>query len=117
MIKVSVDAAAAFDMLSILQIKYNNNPKKSTKQNILRLTNELKEQLGLDKVENILFSKQYADLKRANEVLFNIVNKLERGEHMPAIYVNNLNKERYIAKNQLQDIFFSNKLTEEKLYT
>jgi hypothetical protein len=112
MIKISVDEAYAFDYMSILYIKLEKNDSVKNIINIIK--NELINQLGVDKFNDIMASEEYKNLKNSNKTTFDAVNKAKTDEVL-ASFVDSCNYERMICKKKLQDKFFNNKLSELKI--
>lgn len=119
MIKISVDEAAAFDMLSILAVKdslFPNLEKIST--NLAIMSQEIINELQGDIIFNeIISSKEYGFLYLTNLELFKLIDRIKiRGEMLgDAIAIDSLNYNRYKAKRDLQVKFFSKSLTETKI--
>ena len=112
MIKISVDEAYAFDYMSILYIKLEKYDSVKNIINIIK--NELINQLGVDKFNDIMASEEYKNLKNSNKTTFDAVNKAKTDEVL-ASFVDSCNYERMICKKKLQDKFFNNKLSELKI--
>lgn len=113
MIKVRVDEAAAFDMLSILQIKANKSEKSSDQ--FQEALNDLILEIGLNKVNQVLNSELYKDLVNANMIVFKYIDILNSNKDLSAIIVHLANTERYNIKRSIQEKFFNTNLAEEKL--
>jgi hypothetical protein len=112
MIKLTVDEAYAFDYYSILSLKYKNG---FLSEEILQTAkNDLEDSLGIDLVENILNSPEYASLLDANQLTFNAVDKAKE-DLVKASYVDKCNYERMLAKKALQNKFFNSNLSEVKI--
>lgn len=113
LIKVEVDEAAAFDMLSILEIK-----SKKTENSNLQFINALNSivlQLGLHKTNTVLESDLYKELLKANKLVFNYVDLLNDGYYIPGLIVHLANMRRYSIKTKIQKMYFSSGLSEEKI--
>lgn len=112
MISLIVDEAYAFDYLSILAIK-----KDFSEQN-LRLWFEceqnLKRQFSESDWLRIIESKEYKAIVDANKKTFDAVDKAKTND-VTAQYVDYCNYERYLAKKQLQETFFSKSISEFKI--
>lgn len=114
MINVKVDEAAAFDMLSILEIK-SKKSNLSSEQYVTALNNLVYE-IGSNKFNKVKESDLYIQLLNANRKVFEYVDILNEGTYfLSASTVHSANMERYRIKNKLQKEFFSSDLTEEKL--
>ena len=116
MIKVSLDEAYVFDMLAILDVKkaiFTEEKLHSVISLYSEMTKEIIEQVGEEKFREIISSNEYNDLIKANELVFNLVDrtKLEGGL---AKEVDDANYNRYLKKQALQSQFFVNKMKEVK---
>lgn len=112
MIKITVDEAYAFDYYSILELKYSNGhiPEsylEKTKQ-------DLYTGIGTELTHKILHSTQYKNLKHANWLTFEAVDKAKIDE-VTASYVDKCNYQRMLAKKDLQNTFFNTQLLETKI--
>lgn len=116
MIKISLDDAAAFDILSILKVKKEKLAANKTDlvEQIEFLKNEIVSQIGLDKVNDILLSESFKKLCDANLHIFEEIEKIRLGTSILAKTADDLNIKRYNAKKALQNAFFQNELTELK---
>jgi hypothetical protein len=115
MIKIQVDEAYAFDMLSILEVKYE---KKSTQQNLdnlHELSQSIENQVGAGKFFDILNSDEYESLYHTNVVLFDLIDDIKRGEDISAKEVDDLNYLRWEYKNGIQKKFFGKETGEVKI--
>jgi hypothetical protein len=124
MIKVTIDEASAFDMLSILEIKLigewrmEQAKKKKLNENYELLKGEIIEQIGEDKYNEILDSEEYRFLLASNNVVFQMIDKVKESkarEAQTAKVVQSMNDDRFRLKSKLQTQFFNNKLIEQKL--
>lgn len=112
MIKISVDEAYAFDYYSILDLKYNSG---YIPLSVLEVTkNDLIDSLGVEKVEAILKSEEYADLYAANRLTFEAVDKAKE-DKVAASYVDKCNYKRTLSKRALQQKHFNNEISEVKI--
>jgi hypothetical protein len=120
MVKISVDEAYAFDILSIFEVKTLKCSEK--KQSISKhayelLKNELVDEIGRSKVEKILESEEYMKLINANEIVFNLIDEIRvEKNNSVANKIDDSNMERFSCKKKLQDKFFNGKLLEIKTY-
>lgn len=112
MLKISVDYGYAFDMLAILEVKNLFLNKKN--DNYLKLQNEIEFQIGQEKMQTILKSKQYQYLLAANKKVFDLVDKAQKDNGL-AKQVDSANYERYTSKVNLQKTFFDTEVTEVKI--
>jgi hypothetical protein len=124
MIKVTIDEASAFDMLSILEIKLigewrmEHAKKKRLNENYELLKSEIIEQIGEDKYNEILDSEEYRFLLASNNVVFQMIDKVKESkarEAQTAKVVQSMNDDRFRCKGNLQNTFFNNKLIEQKI--
>jgi hypothetical protein len=116
MIKVSLDEAYVFDLLSIYAVKIDNSSgdkKKQSEKNYNILSNEIIESIGIDKFTDIILSDEYKNLVDANQEVFKLVDKAK--ENKLAKATADANYERYLKKIELQQKFFENKITEVKI--
>jgi hypothetical protein len=114
-IKLSVDAAFAFDYLSILEIKCIKNSSKQNTDNFYNCQKDIIESLG-DRTLffSIIASNEYLDLYNSNEKVFNLVD-LAKDNKCLASEVDKANYERYKSKIALQKKFFNTSLSEAKI--
>ncbi len=116
MIKVSLDEAYVFDLLSIYAVKIDNSDsekKRQSEKNYNLLSNEIIESIGIDKFTDIILSDEYKDLVDANQIVFELVDRAK--ENKLAKATADANYERYIKKVELQQKFFQTKITEIKI--
>lgn len=112
MINLSVDEAYAFDYLSILHVKSYHS------EGAVRAWEKCHEFLGAQ-IDNqlwnsIIESEEYENLKKANQTVFNAVEKARYG-NISAKEVDESNTERYRSKVKFQEKFFpKNKISETK---
>lgn len=117
MLKISLDEAYVFDLLSIYEVKIeksNTEDKKAnSKYSYDFLSKEITDQIGSELFNRIIKSEEYKDLKNVNKKVFELVDKSKESEL--AKETADANYERYVKKNILQSIFFQNPLTEIKI--
>lgn len=116
MIKISLDEAYVFDLLSIYAVKIDNSEGDKKKQNLKNyelLAKEIQNEIGVAKFSEIIFSEEFKSLKNANQIVFDLVDRA--GENELAKSTADANYERYLKKIELQQKFFTTKLTEVKL--
>ena len=116
MIKISLDEAYVFDILSIYQVKINNFAGEkllTTKQAMIDLTHEIIEQIGQLKFDDIISSDEYKNLVSANQCVFDLVDIVKQDDGL-AKKTDDANYERYLKKIELQKKFFENDLKEMK---
>ena len=113
MIKVSVDEAHAFDMLAISIVKKNKNSSEINISNFLNLENEIKKQVG--KIyDSILDSSIFLKLIKINTEIFDAVDLVKEDKVLGST-VDKLNYQRFLAKKEIQNIYFKNSLSEQKI--
>lgn len=109
---IPVDVAYAFDFYSILTLKQSKGVIGD--EDILDCREEIEKQVGEETFKKVLDSKEYLDLRYANEMTFAAVDKARKDE-VKASFVDDWNTKRYFAKKALQEKFFSlAPLTEKK---
>jgi hypothetical protein len=116
MIKVSLDEAYVFDLLSIYAVKIDNSEgdkKRQSEKNYNLLSNEIIESIGIDKFTDIILSDEYKNLVDANQIVFDLVDRAK--ENKLAKATADANYERYLKKVELQQKFFETKITEIKI--
>lgn len=116
MLKVSLDEAYVFDLLSIYQVKIDNSlgdKKIKLLESYNTLSSEIINQIGQKLYNNIIKSAEYNDLILSNQNVFNLVVKADESElsKMTA----SANFDRYNKKIILQNKFFENNITEVKI--
>lgn len=116
MIKISLDEAYVFDMMSVFDVKI----KKLTGEKLfttLEKYSEMKEevvnQIGFDKFNEIILSDEYKRMIDANCKVFELIDDSKNDTGLAKI-TDDANYERHLAKMSLQEKFFENKLTEVK---
>ena len=112
MILLQTDEAYAFDYLSILEIKKQKS--SSAIEHWLKCYVHLQKQFDSEKWSSIIYSEEYKNMIKANELTFNAVNKAKNNE-VTAQYVDHCNYQRYIAKQNFQKRFFNSNLSELKI--
>jgi hypothetical protein len=116
MLKISLDEAYVFDLLSIYQVKINNSTDENRiklLESYTNLSNEIINQIGGDLFKSIIDSVEYQDLVNSNQYVFDLVGRANETE-LSKITAD-ANFERYNKKIILQNKFFKNKLTEVKI--
>ena len=117
MIKISIDEAAAFDILSIFEVKNENRYIDNLNdKNYLKLQWEIENQIGSDKFNEILESEEYLALKFINRDIFHLIDYVKK--HPKKIFfesADKLNYSRYKYKTLLQEKFFNKELNEVKI--
>ena len=112
MLNLMVDEGYAYDFLSILHIK---TIKKICDQSLFeKYSHNLESQVGHNLHKSILESNEYSKCIQINENIFNMVD-LAKSDKVTSSIVYNLNYDRYLAKLELQKIWFPlNEITERK---
>ena len=98
MITLLVDEAYAFDYLSILEVK-----KQKSSTNIkawLNCWSHLQNQFDSEKWLSMIYSDEYKNMIKANELTFDAVDKAKNNE-VTAQYVDYCNYQRHTAKQNL----------------
>ena len=116
MIKISLDEAYVFDLLSIFQVKINNftgEKLEKTIQTMSDLVVEITEQIGKELYEEIINSVHYKELVDANQYVFDLVDQSKENDNLAKI-TDDANYARHTKKMALQKHFFKNDLTEFK---
>ena len=118
MIKISLDEAYVFDLLSILDLKTAKSIGKEDNQkhieNYNNLHDEISEQITDLKMHQIIKSQEYRDLVNINTKVFDLVDLGKEQEGL-ARTTAMANYDRFILKNKLQKKFFKNPLKEVKI--
>ena len=116
MIKIDLDEAYVFDMLSVFEVKIKNltGEKLSlTLQKYSDMVEEVVEQIGQAKYDLIISSEEFAKMIVANQRVFELIDQSKNDTGLAKI-TDDANYERHIAKIALQNKFFDNELTEVK---
>lgn len=118
-IAINVDIGYAFDMLAISSVKLakimNDDEKLDLAiRNNASLLADLCDQINTDKLAQVLGSKEYKALLEKNREVFEAVDKAKNDE-VKASYVDRLNYERWVLKNELQTKFFGIEPSEQKI--
>lgn len=114
MIKVSLDEAVVFDMLSILLIKTEKSKDMQNTRNYLNFFEDIKDSIGLNKLREVMDSEEFEDLRKANNSVFSGVD-LAKKDLISASKLDALNYERFLCKKKIQEKFFEHKLKEQKI--
>lgn len=117
MLKISLDEGFAFDILSIAQVKIIKSSvqdKEKLISNYQNLSKEIISQIGFDLYGEIVASKEYQDLRDANEKTFNLVDQVKNDNGLAKL-VDDSNYNRYQKKVALQNKFFNNEVKEVKI--
>ena len=116
MLKISLDEAYVFDMLSVFDVKI----KKLTGEKLLLtlekyadMAKEVIEQIGAEKYNEITLSDEFKKMIDANMKVFELIDESKNDNGLAKI-TDDANYERHIAKMALQKKFFESDLTEVK---
>ena len=112
-IRVTVDAAYAFDMYSIAEIKSTEINSNDSYLRLALLEKEITDQIGRENFLYVFNSKEYRDLSEANCIVWEMV-KASKDNEVTAKEVDEANYQRHVTKIALQKRFFASGLTEEK---
>ncbi len=114
MIQLSIDEAAAYDMLSILSVKSQTKPE--VRPDWDRMIVEIIRQVGQERHDQIMV-EAYPILWATNSAIFNQIDALKKSdEPIDAREIDALNYRRFEVKQQLQRQFFPDRpLTEQKV--
>ena len=116
MIKISLDESYVFDMLSVLDIKLDllfDEKLETVKSTHSKLSNEIIDQIGLEKYLDIIKSDEYAEMIKVNKNVFDLIDQSKFDTGL-AKTTDDANYERYVKKIVLQKRFFSSNLSEVK---
>lgn len=114
MIKVSLDEAAIFDILTILLIKTKKSPDLQHTKNYLNFVADIKDEIGLEKLYSVMSSVEFENLRAANLAVFNAVSLAAKDE-VKASELDILNYCRFTCKQALQQKHFDTSLSEQKI--
>jgi hypothetical protein len=116
MLKISLDEAYVFDLLSIYQVKIDKShghKRDALKKSEKIITDEIISQIGNDLYNEIILSKEYDELKQSNRNVFDLVDRANETELSKLTA--DANYDRYEKKMMLQSKFFQEKLNEVKI--
>jgi hypothetical protein len=116
MIKISVDEAYVFDMLSIFDVKIKKLSSEKlavTLEKFSDMVEEVIDQIGKEKFDQIYSSNEYKELVEANQRIFDLVDESQKIEGMAKV-TDDANFARHLKKMNLQKAHFANDLTEVK---
>jgi len=114
MIKVSIDESAAFDILSILLIKTKKSQDLQHTKNYLNFVADIKDEIGLEKLYEVMNSQEFANLREANDEVFSGVD-LAKEDKIKASTLDSLNYRRFLWKGKIQEKFFGGEISERKI--
>lgn len=116
MLKISLDEAYVFDMLSVFDVKMKNLDGEKLLKTIEKysdMVEEVVEQIGKEKFDQISQSLEYQKMVFANQKVFELIDESKNDTGLAKI-TDDANYERHIAKMALQKRFFNSELTEVK---
>jgi hypothetical protein len=116
MLKISLDEAYVFDMLSVFDVKIKNldgEKLAKTLEKYSDMIEEVVDQIGKDKYEAIVSSTEYKDMVDANQKVFDLIDESKNDTGLAKV-TDDANYDRHVKKMALQKKFFNNDLTEFK---
>ncbi len=116
MLKINLDEAYVFDMLSVFDVKIKNLDGEKLAKTIEKYSDmreEVIEQIGEDKYREITSSLEYQKMVYANQRVFELIDDSKNDTGLAKI-TDDANYERHVAKMALQKRFFDTELTEVK---
>jgi hypothetical protein len=116
MLKINLDEAYVFDMLSVFDVKIKNLDGEKLAKTIEKYSDmreEVIEQIGEDKYREITASLEYQKMVYANQRVFELIDESKNDTGLAKI-TDDANYERHVAKMALQKRFFDTELTEVK---
>ena len=116
MLKISLDEAYVFDMLSVFDVKIKNLDGEKLSKTLEKMSDMIEEvidQIGKDKYYEIANSYEYKKMVEANQRVFELIDESKNDTGLAKI-TDDANFDRHIAKIELQKKFFNNELTEVK---
>jgi hypothetical protein len=116
MIKLQLDEAFCFDLLSISEVKYNKTKNVTAFNNFLQIKSEISNQINENTLSTIIHSTEYKELLNCNEKIFDLVDEIKINYKLPAYIVDNLNYKRFELKKALQEKFFQKSLIKEEKF-
>ena len=116
MLKISVDEAYVFDMLFVFDVKLKNLTGEKLLKTIEKYSDmreEVIDQIGKDKYNQITSSIEYQKMVYANQRVFDLIDESKNDTGLAKI-TDDANYERHVAKMAFQKRFFETELTEVK---
>ena len=116
MLKISVDEAYVFDMLSVFDVKLKNLDGEKLLKTVEKYSDmreEVIDQIGKDRYDQIVSSSEYQKMVYANQRVFELIDESKNDTGLAKI-TDDANYERHVAKMALQKRFFDTELTEVK---
>lgn len=112
-INLYVDVGYAIDFLSILEVKFDKLKDQISLENLNSQKDFLSKQIDVNLFNKILNSKEYQDLYRTNEKIWDSINLIKL-KKITAKKIDDLNYKRWLIKNKLQKRFFKKDTSEQK---
>ena len=113
--KITLPEGYVFDILSIYQIKLFKFQDDTTHlNNFNNLINDIKSEIGRDKMLQVMQSQEYKDLVTANVATFELVDAVKT-EPCLGKEVDASNYKRFLAKKALQEKWFDSAYSEVKI--
>ena len=116
MLRISVDEAYVFDMLSVFDVKLKNLTGEKLLKTIEKyseMREEVIEQIGKDRYNQIVSSLEYQQMVYANQRVFDLIDESKNDTGLAKL-TDDANYDRHVAKMALQKRFFDTDLTEVK---
>ena len=118
MINIHIDEAVAYDMLSILSVKNKHISSKESSIAFEGMWMDIFIEVGAVIHQQVMGSDEYKKLASTNQRIFSRLNdiKLREPHAADALFIDDSNYRRYLAKRALQERFFPTvPLTERKI--
>ena len=115
MIDIAVDEAYAFDMLSILAVKYDKTENEGNLKKFNLFESEIEQKVGKGLFYDVVVSMEYSNLYHANLKLFELIDQIKTDDSIKAKKIDDLNYARWEAKRDLQKKFFNQEIKEVKI--
>lgn len=116
MIKITLDEAYIFDMLSIIDIKrtkLTDEKLNITQKRFDEMCQEISDQIGKELFVDIINSPEYKFMCNSNLEVFGLID-LAKHDNGLAKLTDDANFKRYLAKIELQNKFFNDTISEVK---
>ena len=116
MIKISLDEAYVFDMLSVFDVKikkFHGEKLAKTLEKFFDMVQEVVDEIGKDKYDIIVSSSEYQKMIEANQRVFDLIDESKNDTGLAKV-TDDANYDRHVAKMALQKRFFESDLTEFK---
>jgi hypothetical protein len=83
-------------------------------RNYLNFVADIKDEIGLEKLYEVMNSQEFEELRKANGEVFLGVD-LAKEDKIRASTLDALNYERYLCKKKIQEKFFNGEISEKKI--